>query len=71
MTDRITTVDEVIPTPQGAEWLGIIECSNCEYTGQMYSTHEPRDAQLWECQECGVECIHNTILKGKGTGELE
>lgn len=65
-----TTIDDAIPTPEGAPWTAFIECQNCGYVGQMYATDRPRETQLWECKECGDETIHETLLIGEGSGDL-
>jgi DNA-directed RNA polymerase subunit RPC12/RpoP len=62
MTDDFSTVDDLINMAESG-WLSIIECTNCGFRGQMHSTGEPVPKQYWECQECGVECRHEIVMK--------
>jgi DNA-directed RNA polymerase subunit M/transcription elongation factor TFIIS len=64
------TIDDLMPDPEAPQWVAIIECSECGFRGEMYSTGEPRETTVWDCDVCGYDdAIHHTIIKSN-TSEL-
>lgn len=65
------TIYDVIPDPQDADWVSIIECTECGYTGHMYSTDKPHpDRQWWNCKDCESERpVKHEIIVSTNRGE--
>ena len=51
----MNTIEDALPGPDDANYIGILRCTRCGNTGQWYSNHPPDDRQYWDCDECNPE----------------
>jgi len=69
MSDEPATIDDIMPDPEAPQWVAIIECQLCGEQGTMYSTHEPREEQYWDCEACGAEDVRHVVVVASNTSE--
>jgi len=63
------TLEDISPHPESPQWVAIIECTFCGYTGTMRSTHEPRENQFWDCENCGAPDAPHEMKVKSNTSE--
>jgi len=63
------TIDDVMPEPKDAPYVSVLRCTECDATGRMYSTDEPRPEQYWDCEKCGTEAAEHDIILMSDAGE--
>ena len=66
MTDSI---DDLMPEPEDAQYVSVLECQVCSATGRMYSTGDPRPKQYWDCGECGTDDAEHRIIMKSDSGQ--
>lgn len=56
-------IDDAFPDTEDMAWTALIECEQCGDGGRMHSTGKPHDYSVWECETCGEETVHKTVIK--------
>ena len=57
------SIDDIFPDAEDMPWTSLIQCVQCGDGGRMHSTGEPYDENVWECETCGEETIHEVVMK--------
>ena len=69
MSDDANTIDDIMPDPEAPQWVAIIECQVCGEQGTMFSTHEPREEQYWDCEACGSTDARHEVVVASNTSQ--